>query len=212
MQHTYWLRTLGLALCFMCNFAQAACATPTLISPAQIEISEASPRFEWSPVGDVHHYLVWLESRAPEGRVLLTEEFQTRTTYLVPPRPLTTGKATVRIRVTAVCNDNTQAALSARFRIDEDRACGLKASPVVASDNGQWRLRWEKLPLAQSYEIRMHATEDGKPVFTRESNGTTTRIGRLGPGVWLLAVQPVCKGMKGVNSWVAVENSPVKTH
>lgn len=210
MQHTYWLRMLGLAGCFMFNFAQAACATPTLISPSQIEISEASPRFEWSPVSDAHHYLVWLESRVPEGRVLMSEEFQTSATYLVPPRPLTTGKATVRIRVTAVCNDNTQATLSARFRINEDKACGLKASPVVEPDNGQWKVHWEMLPLAQRYEIRVHSTEDGKPAFTRESTGTATRIGRLEPGVWLFAVQPVCKGLNGVTSWVAAENSFVK--
>jgi len=196
----------------MCNHAQAACAAPVLVSPVQTEISEATPRFEWKPVGDVHHYLVWLESRVPEGRVLLTEEFQTSTTYLTPPRPLTSSKATIRIRVTAVCNDNTQATTSARFRIVEDKACGLKAPPIAESDKGQWKLSWDALPLAQRYEVRIHATEDGKPAFMRESNGATTKIGRLEPGVWLLAVQPVCKGLKGINSWVAVENSPIETH
>ncbi|OGU24486.1 MAG: hypothetical protein A2580_04335 [Hydrogenophilales bacterium RIFOXYD1_FULL_62_11] len=164
------------------------------------------------PVGNVHHYLVWLESRVPEGRVLLTEEFQTSTTYLIPPRPLTSGKATVRIRVTAVCNDSTQTAVSARFRIDEDQACRLKVSPIVEPDSGQWKLRWETLPLAQRYEVRAHASEDGKPVFTRESDGAATKVGRLEPGVWMLAVQPVCKGLKGISSWVAVENPPIEIH
>ena len=212
MQHAFWLRMFVLTGCAICNHAQAACAAPALVSPAQTEISEASPRFEWMPVNDVRNYLVWLESRVPEGRVLLTEEYQTSTTYLIPPRPLTTGKATVRIRVTAVCNDNTQATLSARFRIVEDKACRLKKPPVSETEKGQWKLSWEALPLAQRYEVRMHATEDGKPVFTRENNGTTVKIGRLEPGVWLLAVQPICKGLKGVNSWVAVENSPTQTH
>lgn len=189
----------------MCHHAQAACAAPVLVSPLQNEISEASPRIEWKPVGDAHHYLVWLESRVPEGRVLLSEEFQTSATYLIPPRPLTTGKATVRLRVTAVCKDSTQAVMSTRFSIDEDSACRLNVAPVAVQDNGQWTVRWETLPSAQRYEIRAHAAGDGKAVFTRVSSGTTAMLGRIDPGVRLFAVQPVCKGLKGINSWVAVE-------
>jgi hypothetical protein len=208
----FCLKTLVLAGCVLCNHGQAACVAPSLIAPWQTEVSAASPRFEWTPVNDAHHYLIWLESRVPEGRVLLTEEFQTSATFLTPARPLTSSKATVRIRVTAVCNDNTQATTSARFRIVEDKACRLKSPPRVEPDSGQWTLRWESLPLAQRYEIRMHTIEDGKPVFTRESSGSTTTLGRPGTGVWMLAVQPVCRGLKGVNSWVAVENVPAPVH
>lgn len=205
MQYVLWLRIVGLAGVFLCHQAQAACATPVLISPEQHEISEASPRFEWKPDNDVRHYLVWLESRVPEGRVLLSEEFQTRATYLTPPRPLTTGKATVRIRVTAVCTDDTRATLSTRFRIDEDKACKLMAAPMAEQANGQWMMRWETLHTAQRYEIRVHSAEDGRPILMRESRGTTAALGRVGPGIWLFVVQPICKGLKGVNSWVAVE-------
>jgi hypothetical protein len=188
----------------MCGNAHAACVAPSLVSPVGHEIREASPRFEWTPVSDAHHYLVWLESRVPEGRVLLSEEFQTGATFLVPPRPLTTGKATVRLRVTAVCKDNTQASLSARFRIDEDTACRLKAPPSVVLDKGQWMARWDALPSAQRYDIRVHAAADGKPVLALESTGTSTKLGRLEPGIGLLSVQPVCKGLAGVSSWVTV--------
>ncbi len=184
--------------------SQAACTQPALALPAQIEISEASPRIEWTPVVDVSHYLVWLESRVPEGRVLYSEEFRTSATYLVPSRPLTSGKATVRVRVTAVCKDNTQTVLSARFRIDADSTCRLAATPQAESDNGVWRVRWEALQAAQRYEIRVHSPEDGKPVSTRESKGTAAELGRLEPGAWLLAVQPQCKGLKGASSWLTV--------
>jgi len=198
-----WLPTLVLAA-VICHPARAACMAPVLLSPAQNEIGEASPRFDWTPVRDVQHYLVWLESRVPEGRILLTEEFQTSSTFLTPPRPLTTDKAVVRIRVTAVCKDATQAALSARFRIDADRACSLKTAPVAESDNGQWSVRWETFSAAPHYEIRVHQPADGKPVFTRDSTGSATKIGRLQPGAWLIAVQPVCRGVRGVNSWLPV--------
>lgn len=207
MRHRSWLRVVGLAGCVTCNFAAAACTTPTLISPTETVISEASPRLEWSVVDGVHHYLVWLESRVPEGRVLLTEEFRTDATYLIPPRPLTTGKATVRLRVTAVCNDNTRAVLSTRFRIDEDKACALHTLPIAQPVSGEWSLHWGAIPQAQTYRIHAYAAQDGKPVFMRETIDTTTRIARLGPGVWMLAVEPVCKGLKGVTSWVALENS-----
>lgn len=208
MQHRFWFPVFGLAGYFACNFAAAACTTPTLISPAEIVISEASPRLEWSVVDGAHHYLVWLESRVPEGRVLLTEEFQTGATYLIPPRSLTTDKATVRLRVTAVCKDNTQAALSTRFRIDEDKACALQTSPIAQPVSGEWSLHWGAIPQAQTYRIHAYAAQDGKPIFMRETIDTSTRIARLGPGVWMLAVEPVCKGLKGVTSWVALENPP----
>jgi hypothetical protein len=212
MNSTYWLQIFALSGSAICTLSQAACVAPTLVLPTQIEISEASPRFEWTPVGDAHHYLVWLESRIPEGRVLLTEEFQTSTTFLIPPRPLTSSKATVRIRLTAVCNDNTQAVRSERFRIDADSTCSLEAPPKAESENGQWRLHWEKLSFAQRYEVRVHASEDGKPVLTRESNETAMNIGRLESGKWVLAVQPVCRGLKGINSWVAIENPSIDPH
>lgn len=205
MKYAYWLRVLGLSGCVLCLPVHAVCTAPVLVSPLTTEISEASPRFEWKQVSDANHYLVWLESRVPEGRVLLSDEFQTRATYLVPPRPLTTGKATVRLRITAVCNDKTQATLSTRFRIDEDGACRLGADPVAEQVNEQWTMRWEPLQVAQRYEIRVHAANDGKPVLTRVSSGTTATVGRFEPGIWLFAVQPVCRGLKGVNSWVAVE-------
>lgn len=193
-----------LAGCLVCLDAQATCPQPSLVYPAQKEIAEASPRIEWTPVADANRYLVWLESRAPEGRVLLSEEFQTAATYLVPPRPLTAGKATVRIRVTAVCKDDTQAALSARFRIDADSACRLAATPQAELTDGRWKLRWEATPAAQRYEVRVHSPEDGRPVLTRESGRSPSDLGRLEPGAWLLAVQPQCKGLKGASSWVPV--------
>lgn len=197
-------KSLLLASCLVCHGAQAACRQPLLIHPAQKEIADASPRIEWTPAAEVRHYLVWVESRVPEGKVLLAEEFQTAATYLIPPRPLTTGKATVRIRVTAVCKNDTQAALSARFRIDADDGCRLAATPLAESNVGLWKLRWDALPAAQRYEVRVHSTEDGRPFLTRESGKSTLDLGRLEPGTWLLAVQPQCKGLKGASSWVPV--------
>lgn len=204
MPNTTWSKMFFLAGFATSQLVQAACPQPSLVFPAQTEISEASPRIEWTPVANVRHYLVWLESRVPEGRLLLSEEFQTSATYLALPRPLTTGKATVRIKVSAVCKDNTQAVLSARFRIDPDNNCRLAAIPQAESDNGLWKLRWEAFQGAQRYEIRMHSPEDGKPVLVRESSKTTFELGRMDPGVWLLAVQPQCKGLKGANSWLTV--------
>ncbi len=208
MKCKYALPILCLAAWGALNQAQAACTAPVLLAPAHTEISEASPRFEWAPVSDASHYLVWLESRLPEGRVLLSQELQTRATYLIPPRPLTNGRATVRLRVTAVCKDGNRAELSARLRIAEDGACRLKAEPVAERDKGRWNVRWEALPFAQRYEVRLHATEDGKPIFVRDSAGSQASVGSLRPGAWLLAVQPVCRGLKGVTSWITVDSVP----
>lgn len=197
---------MGLAASSLLNQAQAACVQPVLRTPTQTVINEALPRFEWEPVPNASHYLVWLESRVPEGRVLLMEEFQTSVPYVIPARPLTSSTATVRLRVTAVCKDDTQAELSARFRIAEDPLCRLKAHPVVKLDQGQWSVQWEKLPSALRYGVRVHAVEDGKTLIAQESQKSLTRLGPLQSGAWLVAVQPVCRGLNGVTSWVAVES------
>lgn len=203
MKCLFGMRMFLLAGCVGCGHALAACDTPTLVSPTQTEISEALPRFEWMSVQGVRSYLVWLESRVPEGRVLFSEEIQTTASFLMPSRPLANGKASVRIRVTAICKDDTLAVQSARYRIDEDRACRIKTAPVVELDRGQWSVHWEATPSAQRYEIRVHAAEDGKLVFTRSSIGTAAKFDPRGPGSWLFAVQPECKGVKGITSWVA---------
>lgn len=203
MHQANWSPLFLLIGCVMCGAAQAVCLSPVLVLPSQTEISDAFPRFEWAPVSNASHYLVWLESRVPEGRVLLSEDIQTSTTYLIPPRPLTTDKATVRIRVTAVCKDGTQAALSARFRIDADKECRLKAAPSADSENGKWRVHWSSVPSAQRYEIRLHAADDGRLLLTRESSGTSADLGQVEPRIGMLAVQPICKGLRGVNSWIA---------
>lgn len=198
------LQIFLLASCMIGLKAQAECTQPSLVSPAQREIAEASPRIEWTPVANIRHYLVWLESRVPEGRVLMAEEFRTGATYLVPPRPLTGGKATVRVTITAVCRDNTQATLSARFRIDGDNTCRLPTALQAESNEGVWKLRWDALQSAQRYEIRVHSAVDGKPVLARETGKTVFELGRLEPGAWMVAVQPQCKGLKGANTWLAV--------
>lgn len=204
MQKMSWLKVFLLCGGAASLQAMADCPQPSLVYPPTKEIAEASPRIEWTPVADARHYLVWLESRVPEGKVLMSEEFQTAATYLVPPRALTAGKATVRVKVTAVCKDNTRATLSARFRIDGDSSCRLQKSQQAESNDGVWKLRWDALQSAQRYEIRVHSAVDGKPVLARETSKTFMELGRLEPGTWLLAVQPQCKGLKGANSWLAV--------
>lgn len=209
MRLEYSFTLMGLAASSLLNQSQAACGPPVLLAPTQTVISEASPRFEWAPVPNASHYLVWLESRVPEGRVLLAEEFQTNATYMIPPRPLTNSKATIRLRVTAVCKDNSRAELSARFRIDENDGCRLQTPPVAQKVGRQeWSVHWQSLQSAQRYEIRVHAAEDGRPSFMRESASSPARVGPLEPGAWMFAVQPICKGLKGGSSWVAIENTP----
>ena len=205
LENTFWLQLAVATGVALAHPAHATCAAPGLVLPTEIEINEASPRIEWTPVANAAHYLVWLESRVPEGRVLVSEEFQTGATYFIPPRPLTTGKATVTVRVTAVCKDDSRSTLSTRLRIDADPACKLEAAPTVDVSSGQLEVHWQPLPNAQRYEVRMHAAEDGKSLLTRESNRNKLRLDLVEPGLWMLAVQPVCRGLRGVTRWVALE-------
>ena len=179
-----------------------ACDRPTLISPPQQVIGEASPRLEWSAVADASHFLVRVESRVPEGRLLWREEFRTAATFVVVPRPLTADKATVKLSITAVCTDNTQAETTTRLRIDTGLNCRIDSQPRLEQGEGKPVLTWNALPAAQSYEVRAHSAMDGKPEVRLETTRTAANLEGLARGLWVLAVQPRCGASKGESRYL----------
>lgn len=181
-----------------------ACDKPVLIAPAQIEIAEPSPRMEWSAVPDASHYVLRIESRVPEGRLLSSEEFRTSATSLALPRPLTADKATVRVELTAVCKDGTEAKASERVRIDAGLHCRLEGHPVFQSQEGRGRLVWEALAVAQAYEFRAYAAMDGKTGPVQETATAAMDLGKLPAGLWVLAVRPRCGATRGQSRYVTV--------
>lgn len=196
------LHALSAAIIVSLCLPALACDRPALISPDAVEIVAPSPRIEWSAVADASHYLIRIESRVPEGRVLWSEEFRTEATFLALPRPLTADKATVRIEMTTVCKDGTQGRVVQRVRVDPRPACRIDIDPVVERREGKPVLVWPVVVRAQSYEVRAHSVTDGKPAQAFETRTTVGSLDRLPAGLWVLAVQPICGAARGESRYI----------
>ena len=179
--------------------AQQTCGTPSLLSPAQTDITNAKPRFEWTPVAKAKHYRLWLESRVPEGRVLFTHDIQTTATYWTPPAALTETRALVKMKLTAICDGDGERADATpvsppftRFRIDTSANCVLAAAPAVTLAGQGAELSWPAVAGANYYELATYSGVEGKLTRKNESRGTTFKLDAVAPGVWVIGVRPRC--------------------
>ena len=194
----------GVSALFFClalsdSQAQEICGTPTLLSPAQTDIANAKPRFEWTPVAKAKHYRLWLESRVPEGRVLFTHDIQTAATYWTPPAALTETRALVKVKLTAICDGDDERDHTTpvsppytRFRIDTSASCVLAAAPSVTLAGQGAKLSWPAVAGANYYELATYSGVEGQLTQKNESPATTFKLDALAPGVWVIGVRPRC--------------------
>lgn len=189
---------LLLCLSYIESYAQETCATPVLISPAQVDITDAKPRFEWTSVANAKRYSFWLESRLPEGRVLSTHDIQTSGTSWIPPAALTETRALLKVKLTAMCDegDNNDATPIAppfvRFRIDTSGRCVIPTAPLVQFVGQQVDVSWLAVAGADYYELSTFFGDGAK--FDRKNDTRNPRylLASLSPGVWTIAVRPHC--------------------
>lgn len=194
-------------LCLMPSPTRALepCAMPARIEPAGPEIADVSPRFSWAPVQGATHYTVRIESRVPEGRVLLSEETRTRETHARASRPLAAGSATVTVAVTAHCGEQASAERIERRRIDAALACPVDVSPVERMPGSALALRWASAPAASAYEVSVLSPVDGSLHGTRRSAEARSVLTGLPRGDWMVAVRPLCGAVRGAVAYLLVE-------
>lgn len=189
--------------------AEQPCEVARLVEPATPVIADVRPRIAWEPVAGAESYVVWVESRVPEGRVLVSDEIRTADAFWVPPVPLTRNTAVVKVRVHANCvgsgSDATARTASAawRFRIDAASACALPISPTVNEDHASKVLQWEAVPGARAYEIVSYSAIDGRVVSTAESLATRAALA-LPRGVWVVGVRAKCTLVDGALRYVTM--------
>lgn len=175
----------------------ATCATPVLLQPAAVELADVSPRFSWSQVSGATHYSVRIESRVPEGRVLLSEQFRTADTSAQASRPLAAGDANVVFAVVAHCGETSSAELTVRRRVDAALVCPADVWPLErASGNGSV-LRWSPVPSASSYEMSVRSPSDGAVYRSSVHRTARATLGTLPAGDWMVAVTPLCGVVRG---------------
>jgi hypothetical protein len=137
----------------------AICAEAELIEPAAI-VADARPLITWRAIEGASRYRVEIESRVPEGRVLVSLDTQVSGTSFQPPRPLTDFRSAVKVRVTAGCPTDDGSRLRekpASFHIDTSPLCPAPAR-IAASDDRQY-LEWSAVARAIRYDVTLLSTD-----------------------------------------------------
>ena len=138
-----------------------ACEEIPLTSPARSStVAESRPTLSWPPLTGADRYRVQLESRVPEGRVLLSLDTLVSGTTFRPPRALTDFRAAVKVRVTHGCSADDITALREKpawFQIDTSPLCPAPARIAVTGDRRT--LEWAPVPGALKYDVSLRSTE-----------------------------------------------------
>lgn len=200
-QNVFCTGFCGIILCFglIEVHAEETCGIPRILSPTQTTIENPIPRFEWTPVANAKRYRLWLESRIPEGRVLFTHDIQTTSTNWTPPTALTETRALLKIKITAICNEDNEKNIAIpadlpfiRFRIDASSKCTFPIEPIVTADSHEVDVHWPTLAGADFYEVSAYSGTEAKLVQRKETRSTRFQFESLLPGMWAISVRPHC--------------------
>jgi hypothetical protein len=166
----------------------AAAATPSScqeVEGAELAVRsvarEGRPVLAWKALPGADQYRVEIESRIPEGQVLVSLDTQVTGTTFRPPQPLTDSRAAVKVRVTAGCPADDGSRLRERgatFSIDTSPLCPSPMRVAVSADRRG--IEWSATPAAMRYDVTLLSPEDGavrqrgqtqRPRFTLPATG-----------------------------------------
>jgi hypothetical protein len=136
------------------------CLEAELIEPAAI-VADSRPILSWRAIPGATQYRVEIESRVPEGEILVSLDTQVSGTHFQPPRPLTDFRSAVKVRVTAGCPADDGSRLREKpssFRIDTSPLCPAPAR-IGVSEDGQ--IEWSEVPSAVRYDVWLSSPEGG---------------------------------------------------
>jgi hypothetical protein len=139
----------------------STCAEAEPIEPPAI-VADARPILSWQAIPGASQYRVEIESRVPEGRVLVSLDTQVSGTRFQPPQPLTDYRAAVKVRISAGCpiDDGSQLReKTASFQIDTSPLCPGPARIAVSGDGQD--IEWSAVPRATRYDVVLIGPDGG---------------------------------------------------
>jgi hypothetical protein len=189
----------------------ATCSEAELIEPAAI-VAEARPILSWKPISGASQYRVEIESRVPEGRVLVALDTQVSGTRFRPPQPLTDFRSAVKVRVTAGCPTDDGSRLRekpASFQIDTSSLCP-GPERIGPSEDGR-DIQWSAVPAAIRYDVVLLGP-DGPDIDVRlERQTQRTRLPLPATGETLIAaVRAYCPTGFGPRGLALVPSAKVR--
>ncbi len=186
----------------------ATCSEAELIEPSAI-VADARPTLSWRAIPGASQYRVEIESRVPEGRVLVSLDTQVSGTSFRPPQPLTDFRSAVKVRVTAGCPIDDGSRLRekpARFQIDTSPLCP-GPERIGPSEDGR-DIEWSAVPAAIRYDVVLLGPDGG---VLLESQTQRTRLPLPATGETLTAaVRAYCPTGFGPRGLALVASAKVR--
>ena len=150
--------------------AGVTCREAALVHPPALATDpNARPVITWSPLDGARSYRVRIESRIPNGRTLQNIDAEVPSPPFVPPLPLATEFAVVKVQVTADCPASETAPISQRgpsFFLDPRAACAPPREVRIAHIGLQW------MADAPITEVGVHDAASGTLVARTVVQGT----------------------------------------
>jgi hypothetical protein len=141
------------------GYAEEHCPVVEMLESAGGTIAESRPLFQWKPLPGVDRYRVRLQSRVPEGELVVSIDTLIEGTSFRPPRPLTSYRAMVTVLITAACSSGEAIDSGVRLLVDTSLGCAMDALRLDASAQ-TWT--WNRVPGALDYEVLRFAMPSGK--------------------------------------------------
>jgi hypothetical protein len=138
------------------------CADLDVAFKGQMGVVDARPVVTWREVWDSKRYRIEMESRVPEGPVLLSLDTQVSQATFQPAVRLTEARAAVKIRITAGCSVDDGSRLryqAATYHIDTSPLCPAPARIAPTTDGKA--IEWPVVAGAVRYDVTLLTSHDG---------------------------------------------------
>jgi hypothetical protein len=171
--------------------SEPACTEAELLEPSAI-VADARPILSWRAIPGAADYRVEIESRVPEGQILVTLDTRVSGTRFQPPRPLTDFRAAVKVRVTAGCPADDGRRLRERpasFQIDTSPLCPAPARVGLSEDGGA--IEWSAVPAAVRYDVWL-LSPDAEVRLERQTESTRLPLPSAGGETLAVVLRPYC--------------------
>jgi hypothetical protein len=171
----------------------AECQEALIVSPARLtKVSEYLPEVTWRAIPGVSEYRVELESRVPDGAVLVSIDTHVGGTVFRPAQRLTEDRAVVKVRVTSRCRPDDGSFLRsapASFFIDTAPSCSGPTEITLSANRG-W-IEWGLVSGATRFDVTLMAASDGQ-VIRREQTKSNRVPAPADSGPFIAVVRPYC--------------------
>jgi hypothetical protein len=190
--------------------AAGECRLSNIVQPVQgVTVTDSRPVLMWVATAGATRYRVEVESRVPEGRILVSLDTQVSGTRFQPPRPLTDHRAAVKVRVTAGCAPDAGGTLReqpATFYIDTSPLCPAPDRIALSADRRN--VEWPAVGKAVRYDVTFLRTDGTVAGQAQAQRNSVALPARANAGTLVAVVRPYCPTGYGPRASALISAAP----